>query len=223
MKTPTQDSSSVALARARRHYDRVSPRYDRLCQRLYGYARKKAVGELRLPPGSTVLDLACGTGLNFPLLVEALGPEGRIIGLDYSHGMLSEARAKIERNDWANITLIHEDARNVNAALLQEVTGVAQVDGLICTLGLTVVPDWQQVFERSFSLLKSGGRCVLMDGRTWRGPARVFNPLLVRFFKAIAAADNRRPLSKLLENRVDDLQVSHLWQGPSFIASGTKR
>lgn len=211
------------MTQAHRYYDRISPRYDLFCRWAFGYARKKAVQELRLPPGSTVLDLACGTGLNFPLLVEALGPEGRIVGLDYSDGMLRQARAKIQRNSWANITLIHEDARNVSAALLQEVTGAGQVDGLICTLGLSVVPDWQQVFERSFSLLKSGGRCVLMDGRTWQGPGRLFNPLLVLFFKVIAAADNNRPLSKLLENRVDDLRMSYIWQGPAFIASGTKR
>jgi hypothetical protein len=121
------------------------------------------------------------------------------------------------------VTLIHEDARKLSAALLQERAGVGDVDGLLCTLGLSVVPDWQDVFEKAFALVKPGGRCVLMDGRTWGGPGRVFNPLLVASFKWFAAADHSRPIAELLEDRVDDLRVSYASLGMAFVASGSKR
>ena len=207
---------------AQTYYNLISRLYDPFTRSAYARARRRAVQELRLPPGSTVLDLACGTGQNFPLLVDALGPQGRIIGLDYSKGMLRQARAKIERNQWANVTLIHEDARNLSSALLQEHTGIGEVNGLICTLGLSVVPEWEKVFESAFSLVWSGGRCAIMDGRTWDGPRRLLNPLLSPLVKLTAAADIRRPLWKLLDGRVDDLQMSHFLLGFVFVASGTK-
>lgn len=208
---------------AQRYYNLISRVYDPLTRSAYARARRWAVQELRLPRGSTVLDLACGTGQNFPLLVEALGPEGPIIGLDYSSGMLRQAAAKVERNRWANVTPIQEDARNVSPDLLERHAGIGELDGLICTLGLSVVPEWEKVFERAFSLVRSGGRCVIMDGRTWDGPRRLLNPLLSPLVKLTAAADIRRPLWKLLDGRVDDLRMSHFLFGFVFIASGTKR
>jgi hypothetical protein len=121
------------------------------------------------------------------------------------------------------VTLIHEDARKLSAALLQERAGVGDVDGLLCTLGLSVVPDWQAVFAKAFALVRPGGRCVLMDGRMWRGPGRVFDPLLVACFKWVAAADHSRPIASLLEGRVDDVKVSYTSLGMASVARGTKR
>ncbi len=41
-------------------------------------------------PGDTVLDLACGTGLVALKVVEAVGPQGRVVGMDLSDGMLQK-------------------------------------------------------------------------------------------------------------------------------------
>ena len=204
------------------YYNLISRLYDPFTRSAYARARQEAVQELRLPPGSTVLDLACGTGQNFPLLIEALGPEGRIIGLDYSQGMLRRATDKVRRNGWTNIILIQEDARKVGPDLLRERAGVGRLDGLICTLGLSVVPEWRMVFDNAFSLVRSGGRCVIMDGRTLEGPKRLLNPLLVPLVGLTAAADIRRPLHGLLDGPVDDLKVSRFLLGFVFVASGTK-
>jgi ubiquinone/menaquinone biosynthesis C-methylase UbiE len=46
--------------------------------------REEAVRALDLERGDTVVDVGCGTGLNFPFLQEAIGPEGRIV-CQYSH------------------------------------------------------------------------------------------------------------------------------------------
>jgi demethylmenaquinone methyltransferase/2-methoxy-6-polyprenyl-1,4-benzoquinol methylase len=212
---------------AQKYYNAISRLYDHLTREVYATPREIAIQALRLPRGATVLDLACGTGLNFPLLVQALGPEGHIIGVDHSGGMLRQARVHVERNGWSNVTLIHEDARNVSTDLLQNQAGIRELEGFICTLGLSVVPDWEQVFARAFSLVKSGGRCVLMDSRTWDGPGRILNPVLFPVVKLSAAADIRRPTWRLLEGRVDDLRVSysrsrHCLPRCVFVASGTK-
>src|ERR1700734_3875316 len=74
-----------------RHYDVTSrlypaPGYPQRTQRL------RAVQALGLRPGGTVIDIACGTGLNFPLLQKAVGPGGRIVGVDLTDAMLARAQ-----------------------------------------------------------------------------------------------------------------------------------
>ena len=54
--------------------------------------RRKAVGRLGLHGGETVLEVGCGTGRNLPLLCEAVGADGRVVGVDASGGMLERAR-----------------------------------------------------------------------------------------------------------------------------------
>jgi demethylmenaquinone methyltransferase/2-methoxy-6-polyprenyl-1,4-benzoquinol methylase len=61
---------------------------------------------LRLGPRDVVLDVGCGTGQAFPVLEEAIGPEGRLIGIDLSAAMLARAAERIERDGWRNVTLI---------------------------------------------------------------------------------------------------------------------
>ncbi len=103
--------------KTQKHYDRISRFYELPLiggEVFYAKPRRRAVRELGLSGGSVVLDIACGTGLNFPLLQQAIGSAGRIIGLDYSEGMLQRATRKIEANDWTNVTLIHEDAKNLS-------------------------------------------------------------------------------------------------------------
>ena len=61
-----------------KHYDITSrlypaPGYPQRTQRL------RAVDALRLRPGDTVVDMACGTGLNFSLIEQVIGPHGRIV------------------------------------------------------------------------------------------------------------------------------------------------
>src|ERR687884_2265185 len=54
--------------------------------------RSKAVSRLELKRGSRVLEVGCGTGRNLALLLEAVGAEGKVYGVDLSEGMLTEAK-----------------------------------------------------------------------------------------------------------------------------------
>ncbi len=142
-------------------YRRRAGRYD-LTSKLYrllgfreGRYRRMAVQALRLAPGDTVVDIACGTGLNFPLLEERVGPRGRIIGVDLTAEMLEQARARVERAGWRNVELVHSDAAEYDFP--------AGVNGILSTCALTLVPEYDEVIARGAVALASGGRLAVFD------------------------------------------------------------
>lgn len=60
--------------------------------------RQRAVEALNLQQGDTVVEIGCGTGLNFSLLHQAVGPTGRVIGVDLTDAMLAQARQRVAEN-----------------------------------------------------------------------------------------------------------------------------
>src|SRR5215469_8073508 len=57
--------------------------------------RREAVRRLALQRGDLVVDIGCGTGLNFALLREVIGETGRILGVDLTDAMLEQARLRV--------------------------------------------------------------------------------------------------------------------------------
>jgi ubiquinone/menaquinone biosynthesis C-methylase UbiE len=76
--------------------------------------RLRAIGLLALRPGETVIDVGSGTGLSFGPILEAIGPGGRLVGVEQSPEMMAQARQRVATEGWQNVTLIEasvEDAR----------------------------------------------------------------------------------------------------------------
>ena len=91
----------LAIARYRAH----APGYDASAARTMAL-RRRTVAKLELRSGEAVLDVACGTGLSFPLLREGVGETGRVVGVELSPDMLALARERCVREGWRNVTLI---------------------------------------------------------------------------------------------------------------------
>ena len=89
-----------------RNYDKFIKTYSCLW-RIFGFRyeqwREKTIEELHLKEGQTVIDLGCGTGLNFSHLEKKLGPSGHIYGVDISQAMLAQASKKITKNKSKNL------------------------------------------------------------------------------------------------------------------------
>ena len=105
----TREHLIATYRKKAKHYDLTSrlypaPGYPQRAQRL------RAVTALRLRAGDTVVDMACGTGLNFALIQAAIGPSGRIVGVDLTDAMLAQAQDRIEVNGWSNVSLVQSDA-----------------------------------------------------------------------------------------------------------------
>lgn len=113
-----------------RRYDLVARVYDTVSleRGLYGGPRRRALDLVGTHAADTVLDLGCGTGFNFPRLVDSIGPDGRVIGVDASAGMLSVAQQRIRAAGWRNVTLIRGDVTELTAVLRHAGLGQAPIN-----------------------------------------------------------------------------------------------
>ena len=130
-------------------FDAIAPRYD-LVNRTMTFGldvrwRKQSLRALGLPAGSTVLDLACGTG-DFLKLLEAGGY--RSFGMDLSWGMLA-----------ANHT--GSPLAQANGAALPVATG--SVDGVTCGYALRNFTELAEVFSEFGRIVRPGGRISLLE------------------------------------------------------------
>ncbi|SDJ41552.1 demethylmenaquinone methyltransferase / 2-methoxy-6-polyprenyl-1,4-benzoquinol methylase [Ferrimonas sediminum] len=154
---------AIPRERVKRLYDEGARSYDltTILFRLAGLRMQKYRSEvidcLDLRSGNTVLELGCGTGLNFPLILEKVGPQGKIIGVDIAKGMLDVARSKAIMNNWNNVELIESDL-----ALLKFPEGV---DAVLSTGVFGYIPEYERVIENAYDALSSGGHIAILDGK----------------------------------------------------------
>jgi ubiquinone/menaquinone biosynthesis C-methylase UbiE len=144
----------------------IAQRYDRIAgligvfDRLFflpPHLRRRAAARLDLKPGDRVLEIGCGTGRNFPFLREAVGPGGKVYGVDLSTGMLRRARALCRREQWTNVELTHGDAI--------EYISCEPLDGILFGLCYNTMPHHLAVLHHAWTQLRPGGRIVIMDGK----------------------------------------------------------
>jgi ubiquinone/menaquinone biosynthesis C-methylase UbiE len=127
---------------------------------LFEPVRRRAVSWLAPRPEQTVLDVGCGTGLSFELLQAAVGSGGRIVGIEQSPEMIEQARERVARHGWSNVTLLCspvESARipaKADAALLHFTHDILQRDDALANLARHLRP----------------GASVVASGLKWAPP-----------------------------------------------------
>ncbi len=204
-------------------YDIFSNFYDSSLEKLYFESRIRAVELLDLKNGQTLVDIACGTGANFKH-IKALNIDLDIYGTDLSEGMLKKGQATINKNNWNNITLFQADARELTPSFVRKkIDKNLSFDRIICVLGLSVIPDWEQVLDKMIDLLEENGKIVIVDVFAEK---RNFNTWLVEKF---AQADLNRKIWQTLEKRTNNFHYEYLpvkkskVGGKLFVATGIKK
>jgi demethylmenaquinone methyltransferase/2-methoxy-6-polyprenyl-1,4-benzoquinol methylase len=215
----TREHMLETYRRNAKHYDITSrlypvPGYPQRAQRL------RAVQALGLGPGDSVVDVACGTGLNFSLLQQAIGPDGRIVGVDLTDAMLAQAQHRIETNGWSNISLVQADAAEFDFP--------TDVDAIVSTYALSQVPECGDVIAHGAGALSPGGRWVVLDLKAPDNlPRWLAQPgiALVRPFASIDEWVARRPWEAIraaMQERLTDLSWTELFFGTAFLAAGSR-
>jgi demethylmenaquinone methyltransferase/2-methoxy-6-polyprenyl-1,4-benzoquinol methylase len=183
--------------------------------------RLRAVQALGLRPGSRVVDIACGTGLNFPLIEKAIGASGQIIGVDLTDAMLAKAQHRKDTNGWSNVSLVQADAAAFEFP--------AEVDAILSTYALTQVPECAQVIARGAAALSETGRWVVLDLKFPTNSPRWLTQLGTAVVRPFASIDEwlaRRPWEAIRVAMLDELtDVS--WNEPvfgtTFLGAGSRR
>ena len=177
--------------------------------------RDEAVARLRLGDGSTVLDLACGPGTNLARLERAVGTGGRIIAFDYSTGMLGRAREAAARGEWRNIDTVQGDAAHMRLP-------DDSLDGALCTLGLSAMPEPELAIRQVHRCLRPGGRFVVLDAKLAEGAWRVLNPLLRAAFVPTTNWNTSTDLIGVMRDAFGSVAGKKLNRGTVFLAVAEK-
>lgn len=168
-------------------FDQIARFYDLLNSVLSGgrdAAWRRAAARLtELRRGDTALDVCTGTGKLAALLRRRVGPEGRVIGVDFSEGMLAMARRRVGDVDF----------RTGDATRLDGVDD-ASVDAVTVAFGLRNVVDRAAAVRAAYRVLRSGGRYVILEFANVEAPlfGRLYGWYVTRVLPRIGRALNPR-------------------------------
>ncbi len=102
-----------AKIKAATTYNSAADHFDDLPLAFWARYGSRTVERLNLTPGSTVLDVGCGTGASALPAAEAVGPEGKVIGVDLAENLLAHARAKASQRHLQQVEFRLGDMTNL--------------------------------------------------------------------------------------------------------------
>ena len=126
---------------------------------------QRAVERLSLAPGATVLDAGCGAGAAALPAAEAVGPNGQVIGVDISDGLLELGRRRARERGLGNVTFHNQD---MTALTYPD----GHFDGVVSAFSIFFVEDITGLIGELWRMVKPGGRLVIVS---WAPP--IFEPL----------------------------------------------
>lgn len=183
----------------------------------------EALARLDLQPGMRVLDLGCGAGRSLPALARAVGPQGEVVGVDYTRAMLERARRRVEEAGLSNVRLVEADA--ADWALEP-----GSFDRVLCTHALSVIPASRQALHRAVAALRPGGRIVIVDMKRMEAPTealapffeQVVNPLYENLAYQLACAQPSREIVPELRRLLPQVTCEDRVGGAMYIAVGDR-
>ncbi len=164
-------------------YRKAVPLYD-LMNRLYFFGRDKRfrlalVERLNLEPDNVVLNLCCGTGLDFPYLLQKIEDPGKLLGVDLSSEMLQQAKRKFGSKC---INMVMSDAAHLP---FRDQT----LDAILVPFCLKLVPAYEESIKETARVLKPAGRIGVLANNKPSGTLRLPGIMLTKVIGAMAKVD----------------------------------
>jgi ubiquinone/menaquinone biosynthesis C-methylase UbiE len=136
-------------------FNTVSEGYDDRALRFFPESAKNMAALLRLRGDERVLDVACGTG-HATLALAGLLPRGQVTAVDFSAGMLNQARQKAASLNIRNVEFLERDMQDLR---FPEGT----FDAAICAFGIFFVMDMETQLAHIASMIRPGGRIMISN------------------------------------------------------------
>lgn len=153
-------------------FNTVAGGYDHSAMRFFPDSAERLPSYLDLSGDEHVLDVATGTGVAAMALASSL-PQGQVTGIDFSEGMLGQARSKISAQGLKNVTLLEMDMQDITLAN-------DHFDAAVCCFGLFFVTDMETQLRHMASKVKSGGKIAITSFYDTS-----FSPLVDIFFSRL--------------------------------------
>jgi len=161
-------------------FNTVSNGYDGSSLRFFPESAKNMATLLELRGDEQVLDVACGTG-HASLAIARLLPKGRITAVDFSSGMLDQARQKAVSMKLRNVDFVERDMQDLGFA-------ESPFDIAVCAFGIFFVLDMETQLTHIASMVKPGGRVMISNFQE-----SYFHPLKDLFVNRLAAYGVQNP------------------------------
>ena len=160
-----------------------------------GTLREELACAVGLQPGDKVLDLCTGSGSLLPPLLRQVGEAGRIIGVDFSSGMLAHARKKV--NGASNVDLVNSDVSDL--PFRDNV-----FDGATCSHAFYELKgdEASRFLHEIYRVLKPGKQFLMMEHEV---PKHLITRML--FYLRILSMGSAKALGILRHERENLLQV----------------
>ena len=134
--------------------DRVDAMPTQAVESFAGVGNPFSVGSIQ--PGETVLDVGSGAGFDCFIAAQAVGPVGKVIGVDMTEAMLDKARDIAQQMGLDQVEFRHGLAEELPVP-------DGSVDVAISNGVINLCPDKYKAFDEVFRTLKPGGRLYLAD------------------------------------------------------------
>ena len=131
--------------------------------------KQRAIDNLNLQQGNSVLIYCVGSGFELDSILERIGENGYVIGIDISENMLGKAQEKIDKNRWGNVRLVHADVRKYNP--IEDIGD--EVDAALCNFGSLD----EKVLYNMINAVRRGGGIAISGPQPLKGIRKILYPI----------------------------------------------
>lgn len=208
---------------ARTSYNRLSRWYDMIAGSTEKKYRDMGLEKLSAQPGEKILEVGFGTGHCLVSLAQAVGSNGRVLGLDISDGMLAIAKERLQKEGLSERVDLH-----LGDAAKLDFIEAGSLDGVFMsfTLELFDNPEIPRVLQECKRILKPGGRVAVVS-MTKTNPPGIPVRIYEWFHDTMPNYADCRPIfaRQAMEESgftIKDVSLSMMWGLPVEIVLGVK-
>jgi phosphatidylethanolamine/phosphatidyl-N-methylethanolamine N-methyltransferase len=140
------------LAKVERVYTSYAKIYDRIFGKVFHEGRQSVIRNLDVQPDEEILEVGIGTGLALPMYPRHC----RIVGIDFSEGMLAQAKQRA-----AEYRMDHVQLHRMDAGAMEFKDD--SFDTVVAAYVVTAVPDYRKVVSEMIRVCRPGGRIIMLN------------------------------------------------------------